>query len=108
MQTNLFKFCQIDPISFWKYTPGETLMMITASIENIELRNEIKHKLEARLCAVVLTANGVMKSGKTPYGVDDFMPKKTKALPRSPEDLEKMALTATMMMGGEVSSNKPN
>ncbi|MCK9310671.1 MAG: hypothetical protein M0P26_00170 [Bacteroidales bacterium] len=105
MQTNLFKFCQIDPVAFWKYTPGETMMMITTSIENIELKNEIRHKLEARLCAVVLSANGVMKSGKTPYSVEDFMPKKQKARPKSPEELEKMALTATMMMGGEVSSS---
>lgn len=105
MQTNLYKFCQIDPVSFWKFTPGETVMMLSASIENIELENEIRNKLEARLCAVVLTANGVMKSGKTPYSVEDFMPKKAKTLPRSPEDLEKMAIAATMLMGGEVSNS---
>lgn len=104
MQTNVFKFCGIDPISFWKYTPGETIMMITASIENIELENEVRNKLEARLCAIVLTANGATKPGKKPYDVDDFMPKKV-SVPKTPEQLEQMALAATMKMGGVVSSS---
>jgi hypothetical protein len=105
MQENLFKFCGIDPIKFWTFTPAETLMMVSSSIKNIELENEITNKLEARLCAVVLSANGVMKHSNTPYSMEDFMPKKNKTLPKSPEDLEKMALTATMMMGGEVSNS---
>lgn len=104
MQNNIFKFCGIDPISFWKFTPGETLMMITASIENIELENEVRNKLEARLCAVVLTANGATKAGKKPYEVDDFMPKK-KSVPKTPEQLEQQALAATMKMGGVVNSS---
>lgn len=104
MQINVFKFCGIDPISFWKYTPGETIMMITASIENIELENEVRNKLEARLCAIVLTANGATKPGKKPYDVDDFMPKKV-SVPKTPEQLEQMALAATMKMGGIVSSS---
>jgi hypothetical protein len=102
MQSNMYKFCQVDPIIFWKYTPGESLMMITASIENIELKNEIRNRLEARLCAIVLTANGATKAGKKPYDVEDFMPK-AKSVSRTPEEIERMALDATVKMGGVVS-----
>lgn len=79
-------------------------MMVTASLENIELKNEIRNKLEARLCAVVLTANGATKAGKKPYTVEDFMPQE-KATPKTPEQLEQMALAATMKLGGVVSSS---
>lgn len=101
MQTNLYKYANISPVDFWKYTPGETVMMISASIENLEFEHEITNKLEARLCAIVLSANGVLKPGKKPYGIEDFMPKK-KDIPRTVEDLEQMAITATKRMGGVV------
>ena len=104
MQTNLYKFAGVDPVSFWKYTPGETVLMISKSIENFTFKNEIQNKLEARLCAIVLTANGVLKSGKRPYDTDDFKPRK-KTTPTKVEDLEQMAMRATMMMGGEVIRN---
>lgn len=104
MQKNLYKYCGIDPVSFWKYTPGETSMMISASIENLETEYDIRNKLEARLCAVVLNANGVQKSGKKPFDVDDFLPHKRDRA-KSAEELEQMALAATMRMGGEVFTN---
>jgi hypothetical protein len=104
MQTQLYKFSGIDPISFWKFTPGETVLMISTSIENATHAQELQNKLEARLCAVVLTANGVVKPGKKAYGIEDFMPS-TKTKVKSIEDLEQMAMRSTMMMGGEVSRN---
>lgn len=104
MQRNLYKYCGIDPISFWKYTPYETELMISTSIENMEFEYDIRNKLEARLCAVVLNANGVQKTGKKPFDVDDFMPKKRERA-RSAEELEHMALAATQRMGGEVNLN---
>lgn len=101
MQTNLYKYSGIDPVSFWKFTPGETVMMISASIENQVFELDTRNKLEARLCAVVLRANGVMKGRNKPFEIDDFMPK-DKDVPKSPEDLERMAMMATKRMGGVV------
>lgn len=101
MQTNLYKFCGVDPISFWKFTPAETMIMIDAATDNYILEHEITSRLEARLCAVILTANGVMKHGKTPYDTEDFMPKE-KTVAKTPEQLEQIAKAATMKLGGEV------
>lgn len=101
MQMNLYKYCGVDPITFWRYTPGETVLMISASVENISLEHETRNKLEARLCAVIMNANGVTKSGNKKFDVNDFMPD-NKEQPVSPDELEQAALAATMKMGGEV------
>jgi hypothetical protein len=102
MQENFYKYCGVDPIQFWRYTPAETTMMITAAIDNLTFEYDFRNRLEARLCAIVLTANGVMKSGRTPYDTKDFMPKKAEA-PKTAEQLEQMAIAAVTKLGGEVS-----
>jgi hypothetical protein len=101
MQENSWRFCGIDPISFWKYTPSETSMMVSASVENRNQEIEFRSSLEARLCAIVLNANGVTKKNKKMFDLDDFMPVK-KSKPMTPEQLEQIAKAAVMKMGGEV------
>lgn len=76
-------------------------MMISTSIENLEFEHDTRNKLEARLCAIVLNANGVQKTGKKPFDVEDFMPK-GKAKVKSPAELEAIAMAATIKMGGKI------
>ena len=100
MQENLWRCCDKDPLQFWKYTPAETSMMISASVEKHNIEMEIQSTLEARLCAIVLNANGVTKRGKKPFEINDFMPQKKEHF--TSEQLEQMAQASVMKMGGEV------
>lgn len=103
MQENSWTFCSIDPIMFWKYTPAETSMMISASVEKYNSEMKIRSSLEARLCAVVLNANGATKKNKKPYEMEDFMPVIKKEKQHfTPEQLEQIAKAACMKMGGDV------
>ena len=104
MQENAFRFCNIDYISFWRYTPAETTKMIIIAAEKESQAREFTASLEARLCAIVLNANGVTKKNKELFDVEDFMPKKTskKSAEKTVEQLEQMAKFAAMRMGGSV------
>lgn len=102
MQENLFQYCQIDPLKFWQYTPAETYLMISAAVKRYELETEYRNTLEARLCAVILNANGVTRKDKQQFEISDFMPsEKKQAL--TPELLEKKAMIETAKLGGTVS-----
>lgn len=101
MQVQLFRFCGKDPIEFWEYTPAETELMVQTASEKYSQEYEFNSAVQARLCAIVLNANGVTKKGKKPFEVNDFMPAK-KSKPKTPEQLEHMAKTAAMRLGGSV------
>ena len=102
MQENAFRFCNIDYLTFWKYTPAETTKMIVIAAEKESQNREFIATLEARLCAIVLNANGVTKKNKDLFDVEDFMPVSKKSSVKTVEQLEAMAQFAAMRMGGSV------
>lgn len=103
-QELLYRFCGIDPVKFWDYTSAETELMITTAAEKYNNEFEFQMNLEARLCAVILNANGRMKKGKKPFETMDFIPKATtkKQQPLTAEQYEQIAKAATLKCGGVV------
>jgi hypothetical protein len=75
--------------------------MIEIASKKYNQELEYNSTLEARLCAIVLTANGHKKSNKKAYSVSDFMPVK-KSTPKTPEQYEELAKAAAIKMGGHV------
>jgi hypothetical protein len=93
----------IDPVHFWDYTPAETELMITVAAEKYNNEIEFESSLAARLCAVVMNANGATKQNKKPFETEDFQPKKqSKKQQFTAEQYEMMAKAATIKMGGTV------
>lgn len=103
-QKTLYKLCGVTPIEFWTYTPAETNIMIEAAVENRTEESDFNLALNARLCAVILNANGVQKKNKKPFEMKDFLPEEnSKRAPHSVEDIELMIRNATIAAGGNVS-----
>lgn len=73
--------------------------MIEAEYEKFEYQQFI----DARLCAVIYTANGVKKKDNTYFDVKDFLPdQKAKKEKMTPEQYELMMLQKTIALGGQV------
>jgi hypothetical protein len=95
----LYSFCNISPLDFWKYTPAETTLMITEA----NSRFEFEQLISARLCTVILNANGATKENKKRFEIKDFMPEeKSKIKKLTPEQYQLMMIQKTIAAGGTV------
>lgn len=64
---------------------------------------EYQQSIDARLCAIVLNANGAKKEGKKQFEIKDFLPDhKAKKDKMTPEQYELMMLQKTIALGGTV------
>jgi hypothetical protein len=81
-------------------------MMIEIAARKYSDEMEFTMSLEARLCAIVLNANGAKKKDKRAFEAADFLPpqkKKKKQVPTI-EQYQEMMKVAVLKMGGTVST----
>lgn len=103
MQEQLYFFCGITPVDFWDFTPAETELMTLTASKKYEHEYEYQSYMDARLCAVILNANGAKKQNKKPFEVEDFLPqKKTNKKELTIEQHKEIMKAAVLKMGGTV------
>jgi len=106
----MFRFCEIDPIEFWKYTPAETEIMITAAMK----REEVKVYRQAQLLALICNVHGVTKRNSDHgYDIEDFLPESMIPKPkkRTVDQIWAEVMAANQALGGQVvdiNQNQPN
>jgi hypothetical protein len=77
--------------------------MITTAIEKEKLEIEFTSILQARLCSVIMNANGALKSNKKPFEIEDFMPQAKKKKPvLTIEQHKEVMKMAVLKMGGTI------
>lgn len=78
------------------------MMIEEKSIKHDQELN-LKLHLEARLCAIILNANGAKKDNNTHFEIKDFVGDNHQHdTPKTIEDLELMVRNATLAAGGKV------
>lgn len=95
--------CDKSPSEFWDYTPAEITLMIEEATKKQEQELDLRLNIEARLCSVIMNANGAKKENHRNFEMKDFLPDKTTHnTPKNVEDFELMVRYATIAAGGHV------
>jgi hypothetical protein len=66
---------------------------------------EYRQTIDARLCVVILKANGVTKESGEQFDISDFMSSETEDVEIPPEAYDLLLRRMTKAMGGEIINN---
>jgi hypothetical protein len=109
IQENLYKICKIPPAKAWMITPAEAEFRIRIDKEILEEENEYQQYIEARLCAVIMNANGARKEDDdSAFTVEDFLPQSSQEIPPELQDELneiRMRRTVKALGGTEIITN---
>lgn len=85
------------PAEAWTVTPAEAEFLFLIDREKIEEETKYQQYVEARLCAVIMNANGARKEDDdSSFTVEDFLPDNIENIPLElQEELDELKMRRT-------------